>query len=360
MAVKVGVIGGGRFGTNHLRTFAQLAHSGRVKLVALADVNPKVLEEQRRAFGVKGYENYEEMLSKEEIDAVTIVTPDHLHREIAITSANSGKHILVEKPLDVTVSGCTEMIDAAKRNGVLLQVDFHKRFDPDFIELKRAIISNKLGRIEYGYAWMEDTIEVPSKWFPKWAPNSSPAWFLGIHFYDLVRWLMESMPKRAYATGVKHKLASMGIDAFDSIQAKVEFENGSSFFFDTSWILPESFPAIVNQGLRVVGSEGTWEVDSQNRGVEACTTSEGPKTFNTHFIREGKDKFGRTVFHGYGIDSIVDFVENVEFLQSGAKIGDLTGRYASGEEGRIATSMAVAIHRSIAEGRVTDVELPKS
>jgi len=356
MVVKVGVIGGGRFGTNHLRTFTQLAYVGRVKLVALADIDPKVLEEQRRAFGVKGYVNYEDMLRKEDVDAVTVVTPDHLHREIAITAAKAGKHILVEKPLDVTVSGCTEMIDVARRNDVILQVDFHKRFDPDFIELKRAIGSNKLGKIEYGYAWMEDTLEVPSKWFPKWAPKSSPAWFLGIHFYDLVRWLIESMPKRAYATGVKYKLSSMNVDAFDSIQAKVEFDNGSSFFFDTSWILPESFPAIVNQGLRVVGSEGTWEVDSQNRGVEACTTSEGPKTFNTHFIREGRDKLGRTMFYGYGIDSIVDFVENVEFVQSGGKIRDLAGKYASGEEGRIATSMAVAIHKSIAEGRIVDIE----
>ncbi|MGQ9513734.1 MAG: Gfo/Idh/MocA family protein [Thermoproteota archaeon] len=322
MTIRVGVIGGGRFGTNHLRTFKQLEYSGRVKLVALADVSQRVLEEQRKAFNVKGYQNYEEMLSKEDLDAITVVTPDHLYREIAIAAAKSGKHILVEKPLDVTVEGCSDIIDAAKRSNVLLQVDFHKRFDPDFLGLKRAIEANNLGKIEYGYAWMEDTIEVPSKWFPKWAP----------------------------------KLSSIGIDTFESIQAKIEFSDGSSFFFDTSWIIPESFPAIVNQGLRIVGSEGIWEVDSQNRGVEACTMSEGTKTFNTHFIREGKDKFGRSMFYGYGIDSIVDFIENIEFLNSGGKIQDLAGRYASGEEGRIATSMAVAIHRSIAEGRVVDVE----
>jgi len=356
MTVRVGVVGGGRFGTNHLRTFRQLEYSGRVKLVALADVSTKVLEEQHKAFNVKGYQKYEEMLSKEDLDAVTVVTPDHLHKEIAIAAARAGKHILVEKPLDVTVEGCSEIIDATKRNNVLLQVDFHKRFDPDYIELKGAINSNKLGKVEYGYAWMEDTMEVPSKWFPKWASNSSPGWFLGIHFYDLVRWLIESKPKRAYASGIKHKLSSMGIDTFDSIQAKVEFTNGSSFFFDTSWIIPESFPAIVNQGLRIVGSEGMWEVDSQNRGVEACTTSEGNKTFNTHFIREGKDKFGRNSFNGYGIDSIADFIENIEFLKSDGKIQDLAGRYASGEEGRIATSIAVAVHRSIASGTVVAIE----
>jgi len=356
MTVRVGVVGGGRFGTNHLRTFRQLEHSGRVKLAALADVSAKVLEEQHKAFGVRGYQKYQEMLSNEDLDAITVVTPDHLHREIAIAAANAGKHILVEKPLDVTVGGCNEIIDSANKNKVLLQVDFHKRFDPDFIELKRAIDSNRLGDIEYGYAWMEDTIEVPSKWFPKWAPNSSPAWFLGIHFYDLVRWLIGSMPKRAYATGIKRKLSSMGVDTYDSIQAKVEFSNGSSFFFDTSWIIPESFPAIVNQGLRVVGSEGIWEVDSQNRGVEACTTSEGTKTFNTHFIREGKDKFGRNAFYGYGIDSIADFVENIEYLRSGGKVQDLAGRYASGEEGRIATSIAVAVHRSVENGMAVIIE----
>jgi predicted dehydrogenase len=355
MTVKVGIVGGGRFGTNHLRTFRQLEKSGKVKLVALADVSPKVLEEQNKAFGVKGYQNYEEMLRKEDLDAITVVTPDHLHKQIAIAAANAGKHILVEKPLDITEEGCSEIIEAAKRNNVLLQVDFHKRFDPDFVELKRNIESNKLGKIEYGYAWMEDTMEVPSKWFPKWAPNSSPAWFLGIHFYDLVRWLINSTPKRVYATGIKHKLASMGVDTFDSIQAKVEFSNGSSFFFDTSWVIPETFPAIVNQGLRIIGSEGIWEVDSQNRGVEACTTGEGTKTYNTHFIREGKDKFGRNVFTGYGIDSIADFIENIEFLQSGKGVQDLVGYYASGEEARMATSIAVAVHKSVASGAVVTI-----
>mgnify|MGYP001114694088 FL=1 len=355
MVVRVAVIGGGKFGTNHLKTFKQLEYMGRAELVALADINPKVLEEQCKAFEVKGYTSYREMLDKEELDAVTVVTPDHLHREIAVHVAETGKHILVEKPLDVTVEGCTEIIEAASGNNLLLQVDFHKRFDPDHVALKKAIEDGKLGNIEYGYAWMEDTIEIPSKWFPGWAPKSSPAWFLGIHYYDLVGWLLSSTATRVYATGIKSKLQKMGVDTYDSIQAKVEFKNGASVFFDTSWILPERFEAVVNQGLRLVGSEGFWEVDAQNRGVEACTNVEGMRTFNNHFIREERDKLGRAVFKGYGITSIEDFIVNIELLKQGCSIQDLHGKYASGEEGREATRIAVAVHKSVKEQAIVPV-----
>ena len=78
------------------------------------------------------------------------------------------------------------MIQAAKDNHVMLYVDLHKRLDPAHIQLKNAIKSGKLGEIEYGYVCMEDKILVPTEWFKTWAKNSSPAWFIGIHFSDLI------------------------------------------------------------------------------------------------------------------------------------------------------------------------------
>ncbi|MFV1967761.1 MAG: Gfo/Idh/MocA family protein, partial [Pirellulaceae bacterium] len=208
MAARIGVIGAGTFGINHLRAFRQLGHTGQAELVALADLNEETLRSRLEEFPIRGYTDYHEMLQKEELDGVAIATPDHLHRDITLHCARAGKHILVEKPLDMTVAGCQAMIDAARDARVLLQVDFHKRYDPEHERVHAAVRNGDLGNILYGYAHMEDRIEVPADWFPHWAGNSSPVWFLGVHFFDLVRWILGCNAKRVFATGQRQHLKS--------------------------------------------------------------------------------------------------------------------------------------------------------
>ena len=353
---RIGVIGGGRFGTNHLIAFSQMEREGRVKLAALSDLNPEILEAQIQKFNIKGYRDLGGMLARESLDAVSIATPDFAHREIALQAIAAGKHVLVEKPLDVTAEGCLEIINAAKKNKVFIQVDFHKRFDPYHQETERLVREGHLGEIQYGYVHMEDKIVVPRDWFPGWAPKSSPAWFLGVHFYDLIRWIIKKEPKKVYATGVKRILAGLGIDTYDSVQAKVEFEGGASVTFDTSWILPENFEANVNQGLRIVGDRGIAEVDSQDRGMRTCLKTAGMQTHNLGFMLEKKDKFGRKTLSGYGIESIADFVENLEFLREGGDVREISGTVtALGEDGLAATRMAAAVHESLETGKVVEI-----
>ena len=124
--------------------------------------------------------------AKENLDGAAIVTPDYLHKEITIYCAEQGIHMLVQKPLDTTTAGANEMVEAAGKNEVLLFVDFHKRYDPGHIQLKKDMQSGRLGNIQYGYVCIEDIIMVPSDWFKTWAQHSSPVWFIGVHFYDLL------------------------------------------------------------------------------------------------------------------------------------------------------------------------------
>lgn len=353
MTVRIAVVGAGKFGRTHLDAFTQLGYTGIAELAAIAESNPGRVEELRARYACPVYEDYREMLEKEALDAVSVATPDHLHREIAVGAARAGKHVLVEKPLDVTVEGATEMVRAARDAGVLLQVDFHKRYDPDHQAIERRVRAGDLGDILYGSVHMEDRIEVPSEWFPHWAPSSSPAWFLGVHFYDLVRWILKSEAMSVYATGSKRTLLEdRGIDTYDCVNAKVDFVNGAAFSFDTSWILPKGFEAIVNQGIRLVGTKGVFECDSQDRGSRSCIEPEGMATYNNNFKRESVDRHGRRIFRGYGIESIEDFAGNVAFLAEGGRLADLTGVWASGEDGLEVTRIAVAVHESLATGRV--------
>ncbi|MFP3902916.1 MAG: Gfo/Idh/MocA family protein [Armatimonadota bacterium] len=351
---RVGVVGVGTFGINHLRCFRQMEYNGEAQLVAAADVNEELLNERTEEFDFIPYTSHQEMLEKEDLDCITVVTPDPYHKEITIDAANAGVHVLSEKPLDVTVEGCQEMIEAADHNGVLLMVDFHKRYDEYHIAMKQKLQAGDLGEIEYGYAHMEDRIEVPKDWFTGWAQNSSPAWFLGIHFYDLARFLLEAEPVKVWATGVKKKLASYDIDTYDSVSAKVQFDNDATVAFDSSWILPYEFEAIVNQGIRLVGTDGLLECDSQDRGTVTCCEDEGMMTHNESFLRQRYDKQGREIFQGYGMDSIADFARNVNLLLDGGSIEDI-GDYPSGWDGLQATKIAAGVHESLETGELVDL-----
>jgi predicted dehydrogenase len=356
MGLKIGIVGGGTFGLMHLRTFAQLRREGRVDSVALAEIDEQLLGERCTAFDVRGYSGHREMLEHEDLDGVTVVTPDDLHRRIALDCIAAGRHVLIEKPLDVTVEGCAEIADAADRAGVLVQVDFHKRFDPFHIELRNAITRGDLGRPQYGYAWMEDRIEVPRDWFPQWAPRSSPAWFLGVHMVDLFRWCVGGLRgRRVWASGQKHKLAGLGVDAWDAVQAMVEFDEGVTLHLQTGWALPESFEAVVNQGIRIVGSEGVSEVDSQDRGARMASSSGGSRTFNPTFLAETIGPDGEPIISGYGVESIADFAGNIQFMQAGHALGELAGRYADAREGLEVTRIVEGVHRSLETGRVEEI-----
>jgi len=285
-----------------------------------------------------------------------VATPDPFHREPVIYAANAGKHIFVEKPMDVTVDGCLQMMEACKKNNVFLQVDFHKRFDPFHIKVRMDVMEGLAGKIEYGYAHMEDKIVVPRDWFPGWAPKSSPVWFLGVHMFDLIRWIIGSNGK-SVSKGRKIKLKSLGIDTYDAISAMVEFESGAVVTFDLSWILPDDFESIVNQGFRLVGEKGIIECDSQDRGTRISYEGKGVATYNPVFISEAQDKrTGKIRYSGYGIESIADFVYNLEYLSKGGCIDKLKGGITGlGEDGLEVTKIAVAVHRSLESGNIEPV-----
>ncbi len=353
MAVRIGVVGAGTFGLMHFRAFSQLQRQGLAELVGFAELRDDLRELRSKEFGITGYSSMAEMVEKAKPEAITVVTPDHTHRPIALEAATAGLHILSEKPLDVTEEGCKEVIDACRKAGILLMVDFHKRYDPDHLAAHRAVRSGKIGEPLYGYAHMEDRIEVPSEWFPNWAPSSSPAWFLGVHFYDVIRWIIGSEPKSVFATGAKKRLKpDFGIDTYDCVNAKIGFENGCTIAFDASWVLPKSFEAVVNQGCRIVGTKGLFEIDTQDRGTMSCIDEEGMRTYNNGFFREDTDKGGNPLYAGYGIESITDFVHNVAHIKENGIDNRPPGIWADGFDGLQASRMALAAHKSIEEGKI--------
>ena len=355
--LRIATIGVGRFGIFHLHAFRQLEEILNIELVAAAESDVTKHLGIKNDFNIPVYADYLEMLKKENLDAVSVATRDHQHRDIVVNSLLDGLHVFVEKPLDTSTNGSLEMINIAKKGNLLLQVDFHKRYDPYHREIKQLIDNNKFGHFLYGYCYMEDQIVVPRDWFKDWAHKTSPVWFLGSNFIDLISWMMNSRVKNVFAKGHKNKLVKLGLDTFDSVQSMLTFENGAVITLDSSWILPEQFSSIVSQGFRLIGTEGIVDADSHNRGTTSCFTSEqGVRNHNSGFMNLENDVYGKPKYVGYGIKSIQHFVENLVHLNSGLKLEDLKGTYPSGIDGHEVTKAIEAIHLSIETGDVIDVQ----
>ena len=359
MSTRIAVIGAGMYAPVVFNALLQCQDRGKATLAAFAARTRKTVDAQSATYGVKGYTDWKAMLEEEDVDAVVVATPDHLHREMSMHAARMGKHVLVEKPMDVTVEGARAMAQAAEANGVLLQVDMHKRFDPYHQKCRQLIQDGKLGDIQYGFAWIEEAITLPRDSLAGWAAETSPAWIVGSHMTDLFLWLTGLRAVRVYATGQKGKLVGLGIDAHDSIQMAVEFEGGAHLTVHTSWVHPETFEAPINQGIRLVGSEGMMEIDSQDRGARGCFAEGGMATFNMGFLAERRGPGHRPIYTGYGIESIESFVDNVNHLRSGGRLSDLAGRYPCPEEGVAVTAVLAAAHRSLETGQAVMLsELP--
>ncbi len=350
MVVRVGVIGAGVWGAHHMNAARQLEEVGLVKLVSMAASSQGTVDRVTSEYNISGYTDYREMIQKENLDTVTIVTPDHLHREMTIYAIKHGLHVLVEKPMDVSVEGCKEMIEAAENSGVLLEVDFHKRFDPYVLRMKQLIKQGRIGDPQYAYAYMEDRIDIPAG--TKWASESSPFWFLGTHKVDLLRFVLGDEVESVFARGHEGKLKGMGIDTLDSTVVMIEFSRGTTATINVCWILPESFETPVNQGIRIIGTEGALEVDTQDRGFRLWGEKK-PETHNlfAHFALQTAR--GRKIESGYYVDGVLDFFQNVHFLKKGGSLSDMDWEaIPSGFDGLKATEIAFAVEESLKKGEI--------
>ena len=137
------------------------------------------------------------------IHAVSIATPDHAHRDVAVACAEAGKHLLVEKPLATTVADAEAIVAASERAGVTLMVDFHNRLNPPMVAAREAVARGDIGKPVYVYARLSNTIAVPEDML-RWSGHSSALWFLGSHMADIVGWILRigrSAPMWSHATG---------------------------------------------------------------------------------------------------------------------------------------------------------------
>jgi len=263
--LNVGVVGLGAIGQKHCEVLAQIREA---KLLAVADTNAELLNKTAGKFGALPFADYEQMLQTPGLDAVVVATPDHLHRDFAIKAAQAGKHILVEKPIATTEEDALAIIAAADAAGVKLMVGFTLRFIPHYIQARSAVASGKLGTLISIFSRRLNVITQAERI----GGRCGVLHFLGIHDFDMLRWIVGSKPVSIYSeasTSIPRKFPQEN-EAFTIIH----FENGVVACAHIGWNLPKLHPAGRDFKLDISGDKGSLNMDLERQGLEIFTETE--------------------------------------------------------------------------------------
>ena len=265
--LKVGIIGSGSIARNaHMPGYRAQKDA---EVIAVCDVVPGRAAAFAQEFQIpRAYDSYQEMLTKEQLDVVSVCTPNAAHHDTTIAALNAGLHVLCEKPIAMNLAEAREMVATAHRQKRVLQIGLHWRFTSEAQMLKRLIDAGELGQIYYGEATCLCRRGIPS-WgvFTQKELHGGGALIdIGVHTLDHTMWLMGN-PRPVSVVGATYAAFGKRDDVFniwgkwDTSKFNVEdmgigfvrFENGATLVLRASWAanIEKEFSE-----TRVLGTEG--------------------------------------------------------------------------------------------------------
>ena len=261
---RIAIIGAGVWGDTHAAIYRE---HPLVEPVAICDKNGERARALAEKYGLpKVYTDVNDLLNDGDFEAVSIVTPDHLHADIAVKCAQAGKHMLIEKPLATTREDVFRIMEAVNKAGVRAMVDLHNRWSPPFAEAKRMIDAGQLGKIRNAYFRLNDIKWVATDMLP-WAASSSILWFLGSHSFDTLQWLMQDRVKRVYTVSSRGVLDDLGVPTEDVFLSTLEFEHGGIAQMENGWITPNANPCVNDIKCNLCGDKAMIAIDASNHNL---------------------------------------------------------------------------------------------
>ena len=338
-----GIVGTGLIADFHARAIADIPNA---KLVGCCDIIFSRAKELADKFGGKAFGSYEDMLKSEEtgMDIVTIATPSGAHMEPTIAAARAGKHVICEKPLDVTLERIDAMIDAHKKAGTVLGGIFPYRFNDAMVPLREAINSGRFGVITYAgvyVPWWRTDEYYKDSWHGTWKLDGGGAIMnQSIHMVDM---LCDVMPPIESVQAFTATLGHPQIEAEDTAVAILRFSNGAlGIIYGTSASYPGRY-----RRFEITGTKGTvvYLEDSFTMWQFADEKSEDEKIRKRFGQIEGGG--GRAepgdILHQ---NHTRNFKAFIDALESG------TEPYISGKEARKAVELTLAIYKSAREQKL--------
>jgi predicted dehydrogenase len=345
-----GIIGCGMISRFHARALADIPGA---RIVAVADSElpraRKLAEEL--GLGDNYYGEIPPLLARRDVDVVIVATPSGAHMEPAVAAAEAGKHVVVEKPLEVTLERCDRILDACDRKGVKLCTIFPSRFADANRTLKEAVDAGRFGRLTLG--------ETTCKWWRSQAYYDQGGWRgtkaldgggalmnQAIHNVDLLLWMMGPVTR---ICGFADRLAHERIEVEDTAVACLRFASGALGVIEATTSVHPGLPKTIavhgDRGTAVIEQEDVlrWDFAEEKESDQAVR-----QRFAQKVGASGGASDPSAISHVYHARQLTDFVEALQ-----------TGRapLVDGREGRKAVEVILAIYRSAETGRVVDLPL---
>ncbi|NIA24101.1 MAG: Gfo/Idh/MocA family oxidoreductase [Gammaproteobacteria bacterium] len=240
--VRVGVIGLGNMGRNHVRVLSELP---QVELVAVADPSDGALEVMRRSRRARTYLDYLDMFDREDLEAVVVAVPTSAHEEVVQAALSRNLHFLVEKPLAPTVEAARRIVDAADGRGLVGTVGHIERYNPALAALRRGVVAGEIGRVFQLRA-------VRTGPLPDRIRDVGVIVDLATHELDVIRYLVGKPIDRLFAETARR----MHSDHEDLSVTLMRFADGTIALLDVNWLTP-----VKVRELTVIGEGGMYRLD---------------------------------------------------------------------------------------------------
>ena len=247
-----GIVGAGTISDIHAKAIQAIANA---KLIGVYSITKSKADAFAQKNNCTAYDTLEEMVHHPQIDIVCICTPSGIHLEPAIKCIDAGKHCLIEKPLEVTLQKCDQIIEAADKAGVKIGVVFPSRFYAASQQLKKSLDEKRFGDLVLGDAYVKwhrsEAYYQSSAWRGTWQLDGGGALMnQGIHSVDLLQWYMGPVESvQSVAANIRHK----DIEVEDTIVSTLRFANGALGTIECSTAV---FPGTLKR-IEVMGTKGT-------------------------------------------------------------------------------------------------------
>jgi len=251
---RVALVGCGRISKNHFEAIDQVEG---LELAAVCDADPERAAQAGAQWNVPHYTSYEKMLKESKADVITIATPSGLHPDQGVEAARAGKHVVMEKPMAISLTGADALVHACDKAGVQLFVVKQNRLNPPVQLLKRAIDKNRFGRIYMAsctvYWARPQEYYDQAPWRGTWEFDGGAFMNQASHYVDLIQWVMGPVES------VMAKTATLArrIETEDSGIAILKFRSGALGMIQVTML---AYPRNLEGSLTILGEKGSAKI----------------------------------------------------------------------------------------------------
>ena len=328
--MRIGVIGAGAMGRNHVRVLRELPG---VELVGVADADFDAACRVAESNATRGYASHGQLIEKERPDALTVAVPTNNHREVVMDAIGAGIHVLVEKPIAANLADADEMVGAAKTADRILAVGHIERYNPAVQELKRRLHDGQLGKVFQLNARRLGP-------FPQRIRDVGVIVDLATHDLDVMRYLTGGDIVRVYA----ETRNAVHTTKEDMVSGLVRFGDGAVGVLQINWLTPTKIRELV-----VTGQRGMFRANYLTQDLFFYENAETP------IDRWQQISMLRGVSEGpmvmYAIHKREPLLAEMEAFAKAVQ-GDEASGIVSGADGREALRLALALVESGTEGKV--------